>query len=67
VWTVNDPGTMSRMISMGADGLITDDPALAREVIEYHKALPTSARLLLALGDRVGAAFDLGPPEELRP
>ena len=67
VWTVNDPATMSRMISLGADGLITDDPALALEVIEYHAALPTSGRFLLALGDRVGAIFDLGPSEELRP
>ena len=31
VWTVNDPLTMSRLISQGVDGLITDEPAVARE------------------------------------
>ncbi|MEM7671194.1 MAG: glycerophosphodiester phosphodiesterase family protein, partial [Pseudomonadota bacterium] len=67
VWTVNDPGMMSRMISLGVDGLITDDPALARDVIDYYQSLPTAGRLLLALGDRAGVAFDLDRPEELRP
>jgi glycerophosphoryl diester phosphodiesterase len=66
-WTVNDPVTMIRMISLGVDGLITDDPALARAVIAYRAELPTATRLLLALGDRMGVAFDLDPPEELRP
>jgi glycerophosphoryl diester phosphodiesterase len=66
-WTVNDPVTMMRMISLGVDGLITDDPALARAVIAYRAELPTATRLLLALGDRMGVAFDLDPPEELRP
>ncbi|MEM7237481.1 MAG: glycerophosphodiester phosphodiesterase family protein, partial [Pseudomonadota bacterium] len=67
VWTVNDPGTMSRMISLVVDGLITDDPALARDLIDYYQSLPTAGRLLLALGDRAGVAFDLDRPEELRP
>jgi glycerophosphoryl diester phosphodiesterase len=66
-WTVNDPMGMMRMISLGVDGLITDDPGLARAVIDYRATLPTAARLLIALGDRVGVVFDLDPPEELRP
>ncbi|MEM9394885.1 MAG: glycerophosphodiester phosphodiesterase family protein [Pseudomonadota bacterium] len=67
VWTVNDPPTMLRMLTLGVDGLITDDPALAREVIVYYASLSTVERALIAIGGRVGMAFDLDPPEELRP
>jgi len=58
VWTVNDAAAMSRMISMGVDGLITDDPGLAREVIDDRNALPTAARLALWLADTFGVAAD---------
>ncbi|MEX0284542.1 MAG: glycerophosphodiester phosphodiesterase family protein [Paracoccaceae bacterium] len=57
-WTVNDPLTMSRMISMGVNGLITDDPALARQVIAERNALPTVARLALWLGNSVQVTLD---------
>jgi glycerophosphoryl diester phosphodiesterase len=56
VWTVDDPVTMSRMISMGVDGLITNDPALARRTVEARNALSTPERLMLWLSDR----FDIG-------
>lgn len=52
VWTVNDPLTMSRMISMGVDGLITDEPALARQVMDARNGLTTPERLALWLTDR---------------
>ena len=55
VWTVNDPLSMSRMISRGAVGLITDEPALAREVLSERAKLSTSERLLLQVAD----LFDL--------
>lgn len=61
VWTVNDAAMMSRMISLGVSGLITDEPALAREVIAYHQTLSTAERFLLRLGDSIGFAFDLTP------
>lgn len=61
VWTVNDAAMMSRMISLGVSGLITDEPALAREVIAYHHTLSTAERFLLRLGDSIGFAFDLTP------
>ena len=64
VWTVNDPLTMSRMISLGVDGLITDEPRLAREVIRQYAMLSTPERLLLRLGDTIGLAFDFTPEEE---
>jgi glycerophosphoryl diester phosphodiesterase len=54
VWTVNDPLSMSRMASLGVSGLITDEPALAREVLEQRAALGAAERLVLALGSRLG-------------
>ena len=51
VWTVNDPLAMSRMISRGAVGLITDEPALARDVLSKRAELSTPERLLLQVGD----------------
>lgn len=49
VWTVNDPLQMSRLLSMGVDGLITDRPALARAVLEHRATLGCVERLLLNL------------------
>jgi len=54
VWTVNDPLSMSRMASLGVSGLITDEPALAREVLAQRAALSAAERLVLALGSRLG-------------
>jgi glycerophosphoryl diester phosphodiesterase len=54
VWTVNDPLSMSQMASLGVSGLITDEPALAREVLEQRAALSAAERLVLALGSRLG-------------
>ena len=47
VWTVNDPVTISRMISLGVNGIITDEPAMAREVIEERADLGAVERLLV--------------------
>jgi glycerophosphoryl diester phosphodiesterase len=54
-WTVNEPVTMARLISMGVDGLITDEPALARQVMEIRNGLSGVERLMLWLSDQ----FDL--------
>ena len=60
VWTVDDPLAMTRMISMGVDGLITNEPALARSVMEARNQLSAAERLLLWLSDRVRLeSFDL--------
>jgi glycerophosphoryl diester phosphodiesterase len=53
-WTVDEPVTMSRMISMGVDGLITNHPALARRVMERRNALSVPERLLLWVADSFG-------------
>lgn len=60
VWTVDDPVTMVRMISMGVDGLITNKPALTRRVMEARNALSAPERLLLWVSDRFRLrSFDL--------
>ncbi|GGL78405.1 glycerophosphoryl diester phosphodiesterase [Deinococcus aerolatus] len=42
VWTINDEATMRRLIRMGVDGILTDDPALLRRVLaETGQAGPT--------------------------
>ena len=47
VWTVNDPVSMSRMMSLGVDGIITDEPAMAREVLKQRATMNPAERLLL--------------------
>ena len=36
VWTVNDARRMRELVDMGVDGLITDVPDRAREVLEFR-------------------------------
>lgn len=54
VWTVNDPLTMARMLARGADGLITDEPALARHVIETRSEMTPAKRLMLEFANLFG-------------
>ncbi|MFC1765451.1 glycerophosphodiester phosphodiesterase [Planctomycetota bacterium] len=54
-WTVNDPIVMSTMISRGVKSLITDKPALAREVLRQRAALCSVERLLLELAVLFGS------------
>jgi glycerophosphoryl diester phosphodiesterase len=62
-WTVNDALQMSRMISMGVDGLITDEPALARLVIKERADLNPVERLLLSLSLQFGVKINQPGPE----
>ncbi len=54
VWTINDRAAMSRMLSLGVDGLITDRPALARQVLEEREKLDIMQKVALIVGDRLG-------------
>lgn len=68
VWTVNDPQRMIRMIGLGADGLITDRPALAREVLTRYAAMTQDERLLVFAMTQLGVREEISEPEdELRP
>ena len=65
VWTVNDALSMSAMLSSGVDGLITDEPALARQVLVARAEMNSAERLLLwlshSLGLRLGGERDAVP------
>ncbi len=56
VWTVNDGLSLSRWASMGVDGVITDEPALARDILAQREQLNSVERLLLS------AALFFGKP-----
>ena len=60
VWTVNDAPTMSRLIGRGVDGLITDQPAIARRVLQHRADMPPLGRLLLDLSEILGMSPELG-------
>ncbi len=58
VWTVNDPLQMSAMASMGVDGLITDRPAMAQEVLRVRAEMGPGERLMLWLATTFGMQVD---------
>lgn len=60
VWTINNPVDMSRMMTLGVDGIITDEPAMAREVLAERADLSSVERLL------VNAAVLFGRPPPTR-
>ncbi len=47
VWTVNDAVSVSRMISLSVDGIITDEPEMARNVVTERSGLSSVERLLI--------------------
>jgi glycerophosphoryl diester phosphodiesterase len=68
VWTVNDPAWMLVAMSHGADGLITNKPDLALQVVARRAQMSDAQRLLLALLIRLGARTEaLEAEDALRP
>jgi glycerophosphoryl diester phosphodiesterase len=63
VWTVNDPYLMSALMSRDVDGIITDDPGLAREVLRIRSEMDPVQRLLLGIGAEVGV-FSMSDDEQ---
>jgi glycerophosphoryl diester phosphodiesterase len=49
-WTVNRVSDLANMIEHGVDGIITDDPALARNVLNQLNNLSNLERVLLRFG-----------------
>lgn len=68
VWTVNDAQRMIRLMGLGVDGLITDRPALGREVVANYATMSSAQRLFLFVMTRLGVREEISEPEsELRP
>ncbi len=68
VWTVNDPAWMLAAMSHGVDGLITDKPDLARQVLARRDQMSDAQRFLVALLVRLGARTEaLESEQALRP
>jgi glycerophosphoryl diester phosphodiesterase len=68
VWTVDDASRMIRLMGLGVDGLITDRPALAREVVDSYAAMNSGQRLLLFVMTRLGVRDEISESEgNLRP
>lgn len=40
VWTINDPDDMARLLDLGVDGIMTDQPALLRDVMRRRGVWP---------------------------
>ena len=67
-WTVDDPQTMLHFVGLGIDGLITNEPAIAREALANYHAMTQAQRLLLYVMTYLGSKEEVLPPEkELRP
>ena len=62
VWTVNDALSLSHWMSMGVDGVITDEPALARKILAQREKLSPAERLLR---EAEGLVTPFRLPEEL--
>jgi glycerophosphoryl diester phosphodiesterase len=58
---------MSHMASLGVAGLITDEPSLAREVVDQRKELGAIERLVLALGSSLGLNAEGNELREMSP
>jgi glycerophosphoryl diester phosphodiesterase len=68
IWTVNDPAWMFVGLSRGVDGLITDKPDVARQVIELRAQMSEPQRFLVAQLIRFGASTEtLAAESALRP
>jgi glycerophosphoryl diester phosphodiesterase len=54
VWTVNDPLRMSVLMSRGVDNIITDVPAVVRNVLEERAEMSAVQRLMVEVGAWLG-------------
>ncbi|NNL04391.1 MAG: hypothetical protein HKO85_03815 [Xanthomonadales bacterium] len=50
-WTVNDAVGISAMAGRGVDAIITDEPALAVNLLEHRRQLDPHERMILALAE----------------
>lgn len=64
-WTVNDPQQMVRLIGYGVDGLITNYPGLARDVVAQYAELDPAGRMVLFAMARLGSKEPIAQPDSL--
>ena len=67
VWTVDDPASLLAMAGHGVDGLITNRPDLAREVLARRASMTDAERVVVALMVRLGVRAEALAGEDLRP
>jgi glycerophosphoryl diester phosphodiesterase len=60
-WTVDDAPTMAAMMGRGFDGVITNRPALAKDVAAARAGLSPALRLLLEAAGILGLKPDIRP------
>ena len=56
VWTVNDRPTMQRLIELGVDNIMTDEPTMLRDLLAERAALTDPEKWLLAFRNWLWAA-----------
>ena len=54
VWTVDDPVSMSLLMNRGVDGLITNRPEVAKEVLKQRSNMSSTDRLLTEIAGLLG-------------
>jgi glycerophosphoryl diester phosphodiesterase len=67
VWTIDDPVQLSVMMSRGVDGVITDRPDVARQVLEFREQLSSVGRFLIWIAGETGllrGADEASPAED---
>lgn len=64
-WTVNDPQQMIRLVGYGVDGIITNRPAVAKEVVATYEAMSPAERLFLFVMSRLGSSAPMAPSDSL--
>jgi glycerophosphoryl diester phosphodiesterase len=67
VWTVDDPIDISRMVSRGVSGIITNEPAIAREVLVQRSEMSIIDRLMLEVADLFGIEARVARPRDQLP
>ena len=54
VWTVDDPVSMSMLMNRGVDGVITNLPQVARDVLKQRSSMSSTDRLLTEIAALLG-------------
>ena len=56
VWTVDDAANQSMLMNRGVDGILTNRPEIAREVLRHRSQMSSSERMLVEIAALLSAA-----------